>query len=377
MRKPATEADQEGPGILIVDDAPANVRLLADMLKDRGYKIRVALSGERALQAAHNHPPSLILLDVNMPEMNGYEVCGQLKADAELRDIPVIFISAMHETMDKVKAFGVGGVDYITKPFQVEEVEARVRTHLELHRQRHELRRSYARLRELENLRDTLVHMIIHDLRNPLSVIHGNLGVVLESEALALAPKNRKFLETALAVSSSLAEMISSILDVNRMEAGAMKLNLGRCDLVAVAARVLAGAEAIRGRRNLAMEASGGPVEVVADADILFRVIQNLVDNALKFTPADGWIRLAITPDGDHVHVAVKDNGPGIPEAYQRMIFDKFGQVAGFEHQQKYATGLGLTFCKMAVEAHGGRIGVESREGLGSSFWFDLPLKGM
>ncbi|MEI8352800.1 MAG: response regulator, partial [bacterium] len=175
-----TTTDPEAPGILIVDDAPANVRLLADMLKDRGYKIRVALSGELALQAAHNHPPGLILLDINMPEMNGYEVCERLKADAKLRDIPVIFISAMHETLDKVKAFSMGGVDYITKPFQTEEVGARVRTHLELHRQRRELQRSYARLRELENLRDTLVHMIVHDLRNPLSVVRGSLDVVMQ-----------------------------------------------------------------------------------------------------------------------------------------------------------------------------------------------------
>ena len=372
-----TTTDPEAPGVLIVDDAPANVRLLADMLKDRGYKIRVALSGELALQAAHSHPPSLILLDINMPEMNGYEVCERLKADAKLRDIPVIFISAMHETLDKVKAFSMGGVDYITKPFQTEEVEARVRTHLELHRQRRELQRNYARLRELENLRDTLVHMIVHDLRNPLSVVRGSLDVVMQGEAQTLTAKGRKFLYTAMTVTSTLTEMISAILDVSRMEAGAMKLNPCRCDMVAITKRVLAGVETIRGRRDLTMDAPGESVEVVADADILLRVVQNLVDNALKFTPADGWIRVAITPDHDHVHVDVKDNGPGIPAEYQRTIFDKFGQVPGFERQEKYATGLGLTFCKMAVEAHGGRIGVESQEGIGSTFWFDLPLKGI
>jgi signal transduction histidine kinase len=375
MRK--TTTDPEVPDILIVDDAPANVRLLADMLKDRGCKIRVALSGELALQAVRSHPPSLILLDINMPEMSGYEVCERLKADVNLREIPVIFISAMHEPMDKVKAFSIGGVDYITKPFQTEEVEARVRAHLEIHRQRRELQRNYARLRELEGLRDTLVHMIVHDLRNPLSVVHGSLDVVMQGEAQALTAKGRKFLEAAMTVTATLAEMVSAILDVSRMEAGAMKLNPCRCDVVAIAKRVLSGVETIRGRRELTAHAPGGPVAVVADADILLRVIQNLVGNALKFTPADGWIRLAITPESDHVHVEVKDNGPGIPAKYQQIIFDKFGQVPGFEHQEKYATGLGLTFCKMAVEAHGGRIGVDSREGCGSTFWFDLPLKDL
>src|ERR1017187_6583117 len=130
------------PGILIVDDTPANALLLVRMLTERGYKARTALSGKLALQAARTEPPDLILLDITMPEMNGYEVCAQLKADTALKDIPVIFISALNETIDKVKAFRVGGVDYVTKPFHFEEVHARVQTHLQL--------------RRLEKLRDDL-----------------------------------------------------------------------------------------------------------------------------------------------------------------------------------------------------------------------------
>jgi signal transduction histidine kinase len=365
---------QPAPGILIVDDVPANLELLAEMLRGQGYEPRPVPGGRLALQAARAEPPDLILLDINMPEMNGFEVCAHLKADAALKDIPVIFITAFAETEDKVKAFALGGVDYITKPFQAAEVAARVRTHLEIHRQRRELERNYVRLSEFEKLKETLVHMIIHDLRNPLAVIRGSMGVVMQREAQSLTKDSQKFMNAALAVTAKLAEMISSILDVGKMESGAMKLRRVPCDVVAIARSVLASVEPLRGRRELTVEASAASVAVTADADILLRVLQNLVDNALKFTPPAGWIRLAITPQDGRVRVAVQDNGPGIPEEYQRTIFDKFGQVATFEHQVKYATGLGLTFCKMAVEAHGGRIGVESREGAGSTFWFELPL---
>jgi PleD family two-component response regulator len=136
--KPKGGAGQPA-SILIVDDAPANLQVLAGMLKDRGYKARPVPSGKLALLAAKAHPPDLILLDINMPEMNGYEVCERLKADDQLKGIPVIFISALNEQLDKVKAFAIGGVDYLTKPFQMEELHARVATHLKLRRLQIEL----------------------------------------------------------------------------------------------------------------------------------------------------------------------------------------------------------------------------------------------
>jgi len=138
------------PNVIVVDDTPANLQLLTGMLKERGYRVRPVPSGKLALQAAKNDLPDLILLDIMMPEMDGYEVCERLKADDKLKEISVIFISALNETMDKVRAFGVGGVDYVTKPFQFEEVNARVSAHLELHRQRRKLKENYEQLRRLE-----------------------------------------------------------------------------------------------------------------------------------------------------------------------------------------------------------------------------------
>jgi len=218
------------PNILIVDDTPVNLQLLAEILKAYGYRVRVARSGALALQAAQHEQPDLILLDILMPGMDGYEVCTRLKADGRLRDTPVLFISALTEPLDKVRAFGAGGVDYLTKPFHGEEVAARVRTHLELRQQRRELEEQMVHLRELESLRDNLVHMIVHDLRSPLNGLLGGLEL-LSLNAKELAETDRKFLELARNSGRTLTEMINTLLDVTRLESRQMPLKLAMGDL--------------------------------------------------------------------------------------------------------------------------------------------------
>lgn len=366
---------EDVPNVIVVDDTPANLQLLTGMLKERGYKVRPVPSGKLALQAAKSDPPDLILLDIMMPEMDGYEVCERLKADEKLREISVIFISALNETMDKVRAFGVGGVDYVTKPFQFEEVDARVSTHLELQRQRRKLKENYEQLRRLEGMRDSLVHMIVHDLRSPLTGISGFLDLALD-EKETLTEDVLDYLQTAKHSTTAVIDMVSAVLDVSKMEAGEMKLHLAECDLVRIAADLMSGMQSLKEAREMILDAPPAPVTVVADGDLLLRVIQNLLGNALKFTPSDGWIRLGIEPDDNRVCVTVRDNGPGVPAEYLEKIFEKFGQVEARANQQKHSTGLGLTFCKLAVEAHGGSIGVESEVGKGSTFWFVLPKDG-
>ena len=367
---------EDVPNVIVVDDTPANLQLLTGMLKERGYKVRPVPSGKLALQAAKNDPPDLILLDIMMPEMDGYEVCERLKADEKLKEISVIFISALNETMDKVKAFGVGGVDYVTKPFQFEEVAARVSTHLELQRQRRKLKENYEQLRRLEELRDNLVHMIVHDLRSPLTGISGFLDLALALGKETLTEDGLDYLQTAKRSTTAVIDMVSAVLDVSKMEAGEMKLHLVECDLVRIAADLMSGMQSLKEAREMSLDAPPAPVTVVADKDLILRVIQNLLGNALKFTPPDGWIRLGIEPDENRVCVRVRDNGPGVPPEYQERIFEKFGQVEARANRQKHSTGLGLTFCKLAVEAHGGSVGVESEVDKGSTFWFVLPKDG-
>jgi len=370
--------------ILVVDDVPANVQLLGGILRAQGYRVQECLNGPEALAAAAAHPPDVILLDIMMPEMNGYAVCERLKADEILAMVPVIFLSSLSDALDKVKAFSVGGVDYITKPFQIDEVHARVETHLKLRRlqleletQNRSLIASNDRLRELETLRDNLVHMIIHDLRNPLTAIASFAYLLEAAEGGNLSEKGRGYIGYIIKSTDLLIEMSSAMLDVSRMESGQMQLNLAPCDLGAIAREVVSRMEALKGERRIALVLPERRVLVSGDAQLLSRLVQNLVGNALKFVPAaTGMIEIGLEPREGLVRCTVRDNGPGIPPEHQQQVFDKFWQGTARQQGYKYSSGLGLTFCKMVVEAHGGKIGVESEVGAGSTFWFELPWAG-
>jgi two-component system sensor histidine kinase/response regulator len=370
--------------IMVVDDVPANVRLLGGILRAQGYQVRECHSGPEALAAAAEHPPDMILLDIMMPAMNGYEVCERLKADGRFASIPVIFLSSLSDAPDKVQAFAAGGVDYITKPFQIEEVQARVETHLKIRRLQVELEtrnrdlvESSERLRELEALRDSLVHMLIHDLRNPLTAIAMFASLLETVELKNLSEKGRGYVGNIMKSTDFLTEMISSVLDVSKMESGQMQLKLADCDLGAIAREVVSRLEALKGERQIELALPGQPVLLRGDAQLLSRLVQNLVGNALKFVPVrTGKIEIALDSTGRRVRCTVRDNGPGIPPEHREKVFDKFWQGAAREQGFKYSSGLGLTFCKLVVAAHGGRIGVESEVGAGSTFWFELPQDG-
>lgn len=360
--------------IMIVDDTPATLDLLCDIVMEGGYRARPVSSGEFALRSAVASPPDLFLLDINMPEMNGLELCARLKANPALTDIPVIFISGLTDIEEKIRAFSAGGVDYVTKPFQFEEVHSRVATHLELRRKRLELKESNDRLRELESLRDSLVHMLVHDLRSPLASLSSYLSVLNREMVSVLSPQQRDDIEQALKSAKRMVLMVNSMLDVNKLDAGKMTLRMAECDLVALVREVVGSLESLAEGRTLTIQSRSEKLFASFDSGLIFRVIQNLVANALKFTAADvGRIEVSIDRIPDGLRLQVSDNGPGIAAEHHSRIFDKFGQVGGTEVRRVFSTGLGLPFCKLAIEAHGGSIGVKSEESRGATFWFVLP----
>jgi two-component system sensor histidine kinase/response regulator len=370
--------------ILLVDDNPENIHVLISALGQQ-YAVVAATNGHKALAIARGaEPPDLILLDILMPGMDGYEVIKSLKSDLVTRDIPVIFITAKSDVEDESIGFQLGAVDYITKPFHPMILQARVEIHLKLQRytrqlqcQNEQLREFNRRLQELEQMRDSLTHMMVHDMRSPLSGISGYVQMCIISPPAAVDAKRRVYLEKAYASLNAILEMVNSIIDISKIEAGKMTLEprSGDIRITAEEALVLLGALKDRCAITIGSDPSPPP-SCMYDSALVRRVINNLLTNAIKYSPENSVVTVSIAALSDHLSVSVADAGPGIAKKYHELIFEKFGQVKARMEGNLPSSGIGLTFCKLAVEAHGGTIRVESEEGRGSTFTFTLPLAG-
>ncbi len=353
--------------ILIVDDTPDNLRLLSGLLTTQGYDVRPVPSGRLALSGARADPPDLILLDIKMPGMNGYEVCEQLKAAERTRDIPVIFISALDETVDKMRGFAVGGVDYITKPFQEEEVLARVKAHVTIRRQQQQLC-------ALNASKDTFFSIIAHDLKNPFS---GFLSfVALMEDSITTWDKNRIIELTALLRTSAnhLSALLDNLLTWSRIQRGLIEYHPIRCDLHVMAAHNIAIFTPNAEQKQIVLSNSiPEPMLVSADVNMVDTVLRNLLSNALKFTRAGGTVDVTARSDQQSIEVSVSDTGVGIAEEHWPKLFQIDVRYKRLGTASEKGTGLGLCLCREFVEQHNGRLRVESEADKGSTFSFTLP----
>ena len=378
--KPDSEARRPA-SILIVDDTPANLQVLAGMLKDRGYKVRPVPSGKLALLAAERDPPDLILLDINMPEMNGYEVCEHLKAADSLQGIPVIFISALTEPLDKVKAFAIGGVDYLTKPFQMEELHARVETHLKLRRLQIELEETNARLAKADRRKNEFLAMLAHELRNPLAPICNALQIMRLTASRERQRPEDEAVQSASAMMErqvgQMVRLVDDLLDVSRISQGKIELRSGRIDLASVVHHAV---EAIRPQcksmdHALTVTLPPKPIFLNADPTRLAQVVGNLLNNASKFTDKGGQIWLTVEREGKQAVIRVRDNGIGIAADQLPRIFEMFVQIDTSLERSVSGLGIGLTLVKTLVEMHDGTVEVHSAGvGQGSEFVVRLPI---
>jgi two-component system, sensor histidine kinase and response regulator len=307
--------------------------------------------------------------------MDGFETCRRLKAIPELEDVPVIFMTALSDVADKVKAFRAGGVDHVSKPFQADELLARIQTHLELREKRALLEKRNRELLALQKTKDDLTHMIVHDLRSPLSGICGYLEMLPMFET-HLSPKGLRMVEIMAASAGKLQHMISSVLDVGKMEAGSMKLRMERIDLREIVQQIFLDLSPLCEGIDLKVESPSDPALAFADADParVSRILYNLVSNAIKFVPQNGGrIAVEILAVPGAARVAVRDNGCGIPPDQLERVFDKYGQVERDLALNPLSTGLGLPFCKMAAELHGGRVWIELPPDGGTTVILELP----
>ena len=372
------------PLILVADDVEANVELLHDQLTTLGYRVVSALDGPSAVDTCFSARPDLCILDVAMPagslgvdhRATGFEVCRRIKRDPRTARIPVIFVTALNDATDRIKAIEAGGDDFLTKPHNRQILSARVRSLLRLKAATDALEDSYRKLRELEKVRDDLMKMIVHDLKTPLTAVLAALEMVMDGDYGVVNAEQRRALGDAEAKAEDLLALIGDLLEVARIEETTLALDLTTLAPAAFVHEVV-HEWALRFEQEgaVAIEdiADDAPI-FRADRSMLKRVFGNLIQNALTHT-ADK-VRITITArreSDDRILFTVADNGPGIPREYHEVIFHKFERVKAPQMPRTRSTGLGLAFCKLAVEAHGGRVWVQSEEGHGSQFHIALP----
>jgi signal transduction histidine kinase len=292
-------------------------------------------------------------------------------------------ISALDEVDSAVRCIEIGAEDFLAKPFNPILLQARVAASLEKKRLRdqevllyRQLSDNFQKLQELETLRDSLTHMVVHDLRTPLTSL--TYGLQLMHRMGELNETQTECLDISLKGAHTLLNMINDLLDISKMEAGSLQLQYRKLIPAEVAAHSMRQVEELAQEANLVLECQA-PDELpvfAGDEDKLRRILVNLLGNAIKFTPRNGRVTLRCEREGESaLRFSIIDTGEGIPAEAFDKIFEKFGQVEGRQAGHRMSTGLGLTFCKMAVEAHGGQIGVQSTLGQGSTFWFTIPLR--
>jgi len=370
-RKSAKRNEQR----ILIASGDGDARKLAAALGERGYTVLSMPGATDFVGAIRDNRPDLIIIDFNLPQAAGCDACSLLKADSELKGIPVIFIKPLNGSFDKTRIFEAGGADYISRPFELTEVEARVGAQLGLRLITLDLERSRAQLRDAERLRDNFVHMLAHDLRNSLTAISGYLELIGLTGRETLPEKGLQYVKKGTESVTTLVGILNTMLDVSRMESGALKLNLANFDLVPMIRKVLSDVEPQRTRTELVTAGSGTRAEVTGDQDILRRVARHLVTNSLRSAGKNGPVKVRIEDRPDSVRVSMQDNGPVIPADRLSKLFAAFGEAEGNSAGKTYSQGLGFTFCRLAVEAHGGSIGAESSPEGGNIFWFELAKK--
>lgn len=354
--------------ILIVDDTPANVRVVAEYLGSHGYTVMVAEDGEEGLERARFGQPDLILLDVMMPGWDGFETCRRLQADPVTSGIPVIFMTALSDINDKIRAYDAGAVDYVTKPFHAEEVLARVSTHLNLRAtQRQLLARSQELARSNAEL-ERMAYVASHDLQEPLRMVASYVQLLERRYRGRLDAEADEFITFAVEGAKRMQTLIEDLLTISRVDTKARPLQ--RVDCNDVAAMALAALRIAINESRAQVRCDALP-SVLGDAGQLAQVFQNLIANAIKFCrDRPPQVDIGAIREGRYWRITIQDNGIGVAPENGLRIFDMFQRLhAGHEYP---GTGIGLAICKKIIERHGGAIGVTPGPASGSVFYFTL-----
>jgi signal transduction histidine kinase len=356
--------------VLIVDDEPANLTLLSGILTNAGYHNRKALDGYTALEFISEDEFDLILLDIMMPDIDGFEICEQLKSSPETNHIPIVIITALDDVEDYVRAIELGADDFLVKPVNPHILLARVKSYIKSKRQADDIIR-------LNQLKHDLTHMIVHDLKNPMTAVIAQLELLLFTGSLENSFEQA--IRNCLNSTEEMHSLIDNILRIEKMESGGLRLNLSTVDLSRLAKQVIDSHSAkCESRRLKIISRIPDELKCRCDLELVRRVLQNLFTNALKFAPEGSAIEVAAGKNKNQIYLWIANRGPTIPRDQAEKVFDKFTQVEGGLMGPSEGVGLGLAFCKLAVDAHAGAIRLVSPpEGWpdGVRFEITFPVK--
>jgi len=372
----SSKPDLRGRKVLIVDDDRVNVRILSGILKSEGFALKDADSGEAALELYETFQPDLVLLDVVMPGITGFEACRRLKARHGDDLAPVIFITAKAESDDVVEGLAAGGVDYLPKPFRPREAVARIRTHLHNRLLNEQQRRLVEQLSSANAAKNKLLGMVAHDLRNPLASIKGLAEFLLDDGAAGkLTADQLDLAGTIHRTSHAMLEMVNELLDASVIESGELRIHLEVASPSEILEHsiTLNNINAAKKGTRIELQRSHLPPTLKIDGAKIRQVIDNLLSNAVKFSPPNSLVVVETGTTEEHCALSVLDQGPGIPEDEQHKLFKDFGRTSVTPTAGEKSTGLGLAICRRIIEAHGGRISASNRPHGGSVFQFTLP----
>jgi two-component system, sensor histidine kinase and response regulator len=366
------------PLILIVDDSEFELQLVSWILQEKNYQTVAATNGSDALRILEDLTPDLILLDIMLPDINGFEFCKRIKGVDQFQDIPVIFFTSLSNIDDIVKGFEAGGVDYLTKPFRKEELLVRIKNHLDLIGSKRKIEFQARELSQTNALKDKMFSVISHDLRSPVSSI--KLALDFISKGL-VKPNDEFFNETIKDLVKTTDEayiLLENLLGWAKSQSNILNVVPELFELRpmvnSVAGLLKLGSE---NKKIIIQNNINEGIMVFADMNMLQSVIRNLLSNALKFTHENGTIELKAKNENDEVTVSVIDSGVGISQDRLKNIFDQDRPEQTFGTNKESGSGLGLILCKDFVEKNGGKIWVESIEGISSTFSFTLPGKAL
>jgi two-component system sensor histidine kinase/response regulator len=356
--------------ILVVDDNAQNRELLLIYLSSDGHEITEAASGDEALLRASESLPDLALLDIMMPGLNGFETAVRLKKLAGDEFLPVLLVSSLQDPSSRILGLKMGADDFLSKPLDRSELRARVTNLLMLRSKERELRTRNHELLELQHFRDEMSALLVHDLKNPISIVLSNVEFV--SKSPRLNDEEREAIDDARIAGYRTLRLLANLLDITRSEAGRLVLRRARVKLRELVTAVIERYQRLSAGRGVTMELVIDPkLEVDVDADLVTRVIENILDNSLRFTPHQGRIVLDAAQLDAGVVFTIGNNGPPIPAVSRERIFDKFAQ--GDSNLRRSNIGLGLYFCRLVAEAHGGSIRVDETAELPTVFVMTLP----